>query len=859
VDFGVFKSFEYVSAYVSGSTLTLLVIVIYRPGSVTVSEFFFDDFSDLLERSATYASSLVIAGDINIHLDIATDHSTVKFNDILDSHGLIQHVTGPTQVAAGHCLDVLITRQELCVRSVQVSPPSLSDHSTIVGQLDLLVPQCHSTKRRACRRWREFNFDKFINDLQQSVLVSELTEDDGVDVLFERYDNTMRSLLDTHAPSSTVSVRTAQTARWYDADCRDMKKTTRRLEKQYRRSKSVADRQEWRTQFEVQRQLFQHKLGDYWLTTIDSCKNDSRALWSKVSVLMSPPIQSNSSFSADQFASHFTSKVDKIREVTATAPPPLIHERPSVPLSTFTPVTVEEIARLLARLPAKHCVLDPVPTWLVKRAADVLAPVLTVMCNSSLQSGHLPHTQKHAIVSPRLKKPTLDSDDINSYRPISNLSFISKLVEKVVSTRFTEHAERNKLFPSRQSAYRRHHSTETAVISIMNDIIRATDNGQITALVLLDLSAAFDTVDHTTLLEVLHSRFAVDGLSLTWFQSYLSDRTQTFSTVSNQSAPIKVECSVPQGSVLGPLEFISYTENICEIFDYNTVTHHLFADDKQLLKSAGINNITSVQQLLSSCISDVRDWCSSRRLQLNASKTELVWFGSRCNLNKLSNTDLTVTVGTEVIQPVSVVRDLGVYLDSELTMKEHIRRITRSCFFQLRRLRQIRRSAGPEVTKRLVSALVLSRLDYCNAALAGLPQSTIQPLQRVQNTAARLISNTGRREHISPVLKELHWLPVNLRIQYKLCLLMYLIHTDQCPQYLKEIVTTTATSATRSGLRSSDSLSYHKPWIRTKFGERAFSVAGPSAWNSLPHSLQSVTNTNGFKRQLKTHLFNSHY
>ena len=118
-------------------------------------------------------------------------------------------------------------------------------------------------------------------------------------------------------------------------------------------------------------------------------------------------------------------------------------------------------------------------------------------------------------------------------------------------------------------------------------------------------------------------------------------------------------------------------------------------------------------------------------------------------------------------------------------MKEHVRRITRSCFFQLRRLRQIRRSAGPEVMKRLVSALILSRLDYCNAALAGLPQSTIQPLQRAQNSAARLISNSSRYEHITPVLKELHWLPVNLRIKYKLCLLMHLIHTHQCPLYLR--------------------------------------------------------------------------
>ena len=204
-------------------------------------------------------------------------------------------------------------------------------------------------------------------------------------------------------------------------------------------------------------------------------------------------------------------------------------------------------------------------------------------------------------------------------------------------------------------------------------------------------------------------------------------------------------------------------------------------------------------------------------------------------------------------------RDLGVYLDSELKMKEHVRHITRSCFFQIRRLRQIRRSACPEVMKRLVSALILSRLDHCNAALAGLPQSTIQPLQRAQNSAARLISNCSRYEHITPVLKELHWLPVNLRIKYKLCLLMHLIHTHQCPQYLREIVTMTSSSATRPGLRSASGLSYYKPWIRTKFGERAFSIAGPAAWNSLPSSLQATTNTNSFKRQLKTHLFNSHY
>ena len=215
----------------------------------------------------------------------------------------------------------------------------------------------------------------------------------------------------------------------------------------------------------------------------------------------------------------------------------------------------------------------------MKRASDVLAPVLCEMCNASLQSGELPGTQKSAIVFPRLKKPTLDVEDANSYRPISNLSFASKFVERVVATRFTAHAERHNLLPSNQSAYRRHHNTETAVVSVMNDIIRATDRGEVTALVLLDLSAAFDTVDHSMLLDVLHRRFTVDGIPLLWFNSYLTNRLQSFSVDGVLSKSICVGCSVPQGSVLEPLEFISYTEDVADVFSCNLVSHHLFADD----------------------------------------------------------------------------------------------------------------------------------------------------------------------------------------------------------------------------------------------------------------------------------------
>ena len=188
---------------------------------------------------------------------------------------------------------------------------------------------------------------------------------------------------------------------------------------------------------------------------------------------MSPPSPQNSShFSADDFAEFFTSKVDKIRTSTSSTPPLGIKKQPvATPFSSFVSVSVDEVTRLLSRTPAKQCLLDPVPTWLVKRASDVLAPVFSKICTASLQSGDLPDTQKSALVFPHLKKPKMDAEDANSYRPISNLSFVSKFVERVVATRFIAHAERHKLFPSNQSANCRHHNTETAVISVMNDYL----------------------------------------------------------------------------------------------------------------------------------------------------------------------------------------------------------------------------------------------------------------------------------------------------------------------------------------------------------------------------------------------------
>jgi hypothetical protein len=232
-------------------------------------------------------------------------------------------------------------------------------------------------------------------------------------------------------------------------------------------------------------------------------------------------------------------------------------------------------------------------------------------------------------------------------------------------------------------------------------------------------------------------------------------------------------CGVPQGSVLGPKQFLAYSEDVVDIFSSHGITHHGFADDTQGLAHSRPGDVQTITDSLQDTVMDVGRWCSSRRLQLNAKKSEIIWFGTASNLHKLDIADMRLKFGTDVIEPAEVVRDLGVYLDSELSMRQHISRLTRSCFYHLRRLRPICRLLGHDVTQRLVSAFVLSRLDYCNALLAELPAATLAPLQRVQNAAARLVLGLGPSDHITGAFIQLHWLPIKYRIAYKLCLLVY--------------------------------------------------------------------------------------
>ena len=268
-----------------------------------------------------------------------------------------------------------------------------------------------------------------------------------------------------------------------------------------------------------------------------------------------------STITAADLHRYFDDKVAGVRVATICATPPSFILAPlACELRLISPVSEQDIVYLVRALPDKQS--DPLPIWLLKDNVDIMAPFLCRLINSSLSTGIVPASFKSAYITSLLKKADLDSADVKSYRPISNLSVISKLLERTVAKQLIRYLKDNDLLPDLQSAYRSGHSTETAVLKVLADILQALDAVDFALLILLDLSAAFDSVDHSTLLELLRISHGINDVVLLWFTSYLLDRQQHVRVSNTCSEPSTVLFGVPQVQSWGP-SYSFFTKRIC--------------------------------------------------------------------------------------------------------------------------------------------------------------------------------------------------------------------------------------------------------------------------------------------------------
>jgi Reverse transcriptase (RNA-dependent DNA polymerase) len=698
------------------------------------------------------------------------------------------------------------------------------------------------------RCFKSINIDKFCRDILQSRLITH--QPTNLSDLVEAYYNTLSSIINKHAPLKTKTIRAKPINKWFTPALSALKSARRHLEKIWLNSQSPDHLKLLRTATNKYHSAIIAAKKSYNASLISASISNPRKLWNSINTLLDrkptshlPSSPSGKSL-AQMFATFFSNKILKLhtalKSVTTNSSPHALPPNTPTSLTLFNPVTEEEVSRIVLNSSNAFCDLDPFPTSLLKQCLPALLSTLTNIINLSLATGVFPDQFKCCSVIPLLKKYNLDKDDLSNYRPISHLSFLSKLTERVVKNRLTQHLSTNNLLNSFQSAYTKHHSTESTLLAVHDHLIKAMSQQHVTALCLLDLSAAFDTIDHSILLHRLSSWFGFNGKVLSWLESYLSSRSFRVDINSFLSDHFPLHQGVPQGSVLGPLLFILYTTPLSSLICESSMNHHLYADDTQLFISFAASDFSANMLHLQTTIALVSNWMSLNFLSLNQTKTEFLLIGLPVQLSKISYPSLLMP-SQVAITPANSARNLGVVFDSELSMIHHISSVSKSCFLSIRDLRRIRNTLDFTTAHTIATSLIHTKLDYCNSLFLNLPKTQLGRLQLILNSSARAVSKTPKYCHISPVLKSLHWLKIEQRIEYKIISTTYKTLQSRKPSYLHNLLNIHSNRLTRS----SDVVTLQRPRVlsRLKLTDRSFTYHAPVLWNGLPKILRQPTSS----------------
>ena len=547
-----------------------------------------------------------------------------------------------------------------------------------------------SRKRVKFRRLRDINIEQFKEDIKSSQLA--LSTASITSELAEQFNLVLRELLDKHAPERTKTVTLRPNAPWYTEEVREAKRVKRRLERKMTKSNLEIDKQLYEEQCKTYQDLIEQSKCKHYQTKIS--ESDDKNLFRCVNKLCSPssghilPEHTCSKTLANNFGVFFHEKVKKISDSLDNTVAPEISvqttETCDSHFTEFLKVSEDTVLKMINESASTTCDLDPIPTFLLKDCLDVLLPYITQIINGSLESGVVPSIYKTAHVKPLIKKPNLPANDLKNYRPVANLMFTFKVLERVVASQLKSYLHENGLFSDAQSAYRQYHSTETAMLRVINDLLLALDKGNEAILVLLDYSAAFDTINHEVFFKRLQDRYGIGGTVLKWFMSYLKDRSQAvvIDKVTSDSFPLP--WGTPQGSVKGPLDFIMYTGPLSDVISaHKGIQHIIYADDAQVYLVMKSSELLDAVKKLEECVADVRAWAISNKLMLNDQKTEILHFHSQ---HRNTSTLPELSIGDAKIKASNSAKDLGVVLDDTLLLKQHISNICRAASFGVYKL-----------------------------------------------------------------------------------------------------------------------------------------------------------------------------
>ena len=828
------------------SKKTYVVGILYRPPKGKINEFL-EIFEERL--SDFQPSDVICGGDINLNLlDLSSQYACL-FYDYVESFNLQQIIREPTRVTdtTSSLLDIILISSEEVNFSCGVLDASLmSDHS-------LTYCQFHGYKKyNKYIRFRNLkNVDKEL--LHEFLLLSPFNDIIYLQNIEEKvaaFNNILLNIFDLLSPVIKVNLKNKRPV-WLTYTIKNMINLKNKALKKYQKTKNEIN---WNSYKQLRNQTnvaIRQEKKQYLQCTINTTCNNSKHFWKKLENLnihskktcllsipdsINDPNKINTNFLKYNFnANGIDKNLINFYQLNLKTNP--------LPQFNFSTVSENTVRDFLFKIKSNATGADQINLDMILLCADVILPFLTNLINSCILDQSFPDQWKVSRIVPLPKKKNVET--LSDLRPISILPVLSKIIEKIMNDQIRAHLNKYNILPPNQSGFRPGFSCTTTLLDVTDDIIEATDGGKSTALVLIDYTKAFDTLDHELLLSVLHFvGFSNDAIN--FMKSYLNSRYQYVETDKGVSSALPLRCGIPQGSILGPLLFSIYTCNITSCLEYCKA--HLYADDTQLYVSFFPGEVDEVQNRINEDLCRLVRFSERHNLKINSSKSTFMVFG--INKERIKNL-MTVKIGTELISPSEKYRNLGLIFDTNLRFKPHINKCLQTAYANLKKLYPHRQLLTIAQKIMLTNSLVLSHFNFADAVYGPcLDKIDKDRIQRVQKSCLRFIYGIRRRQPISHKLKDTGWLSMESRRKLHAGTLFHSIIINNRPSYLTNKIRY-RTDVHALNLRYRGYIS--PPPHRTVYYQRSFSYSIYNIYNKIPNYFKTIS-VSAFKIKFKSYL-----
>lgn len=844
---------------------SILIGNLYRPPDSRVE--YDDRLEEFIQNVLQEGKEIILLGDFNKNLLPGTANN--EWENFMLSLGLSQMISEPTRVtnSSSTLIDHIYTNYEENISSVSVCKLTISDHYAVFGNRKINVSiSKNSHQMITYRSFKNFDENAFVNDLHQIPWEVVDTFEDVNDMV-QIWNSLFLEVVDKHAPVKHHRVKKYRQPDWLSPEILDAIKDRNKCKV----NGHVDDYRYLRNKVSSMIELAKKEM---YKRKLVNGKDDPRSIWklfrevgagSKASPQESVPdiyvndhFVSNDFDIANVFNSYFANVATHLKEPVQSSDFNLLKEYvdskvPVNNLFSIPMINISFVKKFLTSLDAtKATGLDCIGPRLLKIAPDALCSSITNIINKSLSQGVCPTVWKTAKVNPIFKSGS--KSDVNNYRPISILPTLSKLIEKWIHLKLMAYLNNYKLLYQKQSGFRSGHSTESALILMIDSWIKAVNEGKLVGCVMVDFRKAFDLVDHDILLKKMEL-YKCDETCIAWFKSYLSHRSQQVSIRNIKSLSENINCGVPQGSILGPLLFLIFINDLPLSLSESVASIDLYADDTtlydiQLNKQTLESNLQKSLTLLST-------WCKENGMLLNADKTKIMLITSRQKRSTIENSSLLLKYNDLDLKLTNTDKILGVHINENLIWNAQFQFVVKKVSSHLWLLSRISSYLSVEDRLLFYNAYIRPHLDYCSIIWGNSTSCNINKITKLQRRACKSILR-NEYTNLEEARDRLKILSFNESVFLQKAKVMYKVANNIAPEYVTDLFHLRGNNSndTTSNLRSVFNRNFLIPKPNIGLFKSSLSYSGALIWNSIPIDIKNATSIHSFVNKCSAWLRN---